>query len=117
MEEVKNVVPEENLEKEETGLVIKNFGSMARKTNTKADIFTNITDQKKIFNLDSKVDNLFISKSGEIAKASLVKKSSIGNNKTSSVNSDKEENKLLASFKVSTTTNIFLLYFSNKLYK
>ena len=31
---------------------------MHKKTNTKADIFTNITDQKKIFNLDSKVDVL-----------------------------------------------------------
>ena len=44
--------------KEETGLVIQGFGSMSKRTSTKADIFTNITDQKKIFNLDSKVDNL-----------------------------------------------------------
>ena len=44
--------------KEETGLVIQGFGSMSKRTTTKADIFTNITDQKKIFNLDSKVDNL-----------------------------------------------------------
>ena len=49
----------ENVEvKEETGLVIQGFGSMSKRTSTKADIFTNITDQKKIFNLDSKVDNL-----------------------------------------------------------
>ena len=71
-----DVVPEENLEKEETGLVIKNFGSMARKTNTKADIFTNITDQKKIFNLDSKVDNLLNDYEGSIieVKEVLVKR-------------------------------------------
>lgn len=56
--EEKEVVPMENEVKEETGLVIQGFGNMARKSTTKADIFTNITDQKKIFNLDSKVDNL-----------------------------------------------------------
>lgn len=54
-----NVVnPEVEEVKEETGLVIQGFGSMSKRTSTKADIFTNITDQKKIFNLDSKVDNL-----------------------------------------------------------
>lgn len=72
MEEVKNVVPEENEAKEELGLVIKNFGSMARKTSTKADIFTNITDQKKIFNLDSKVDNLLNDYEGSIIEVKEV---------------------------------------------
>ena len=58
MEENDVVISMENEVKEETGLVIQGFGSMSKRTSTKADIFTNITDQKKIFNLDSKVDNL-----------------------------------------------------------
>lgn len=59
MEEMlENEVVENGEVKEETGLVIQGFGSMSKRTSTKADIFTNITDQKKIFNLDSKVDNL-----------------------------------------------------------
>jgi hypothetical protein len=56
--EENEVISMENEVKEETGLVIQGFGSMSKRTSTKADIFTNITDQKKIFNLDSKVDNL-----------------------------------------------------------
>lgn len=58
MEENDVVISMDNEVKEETGLVIQGFGSMSKRTSTKADIFTNITDQKKIFNLDSKVDNL-----------------------------------------------------------
>ena len=56
--EEKEMLNEVEEVKEETGLVIQGFGSMSKRTSTKADIFTNITDQKKIFNLDSKVDNL-----------------------------------------------------------
>lgn len=56
--EEKNEVLETNEVKEERGLVIQGFGSMSKRTSTKTDIFTNITDQKKIFNLESKVDNL-----------------------------------------------------------
>ena len=56
--EENEVISMETEVKEETGLVIQGFGSMSKRTTTKADIFTNITDQKKIFNLDSKVDNL-----------------------------------------------------------
>lgn len=56
--EEKEMLNEVEEVKEETGLVIQGFGSMSKRTTTKADIFTNITDQKKIFNLDSKVDNL-----------------------------------------------------------
>lgn len=51
------IIPEENI-KEENGLVIKGFDTLQKRTSTKTDIFTNITDQKKIFNLESKVDNL-----------------------------------------------------------
>ena len=38
--------------------IIKGLGEMQKRTNTKADIFTNITDNKKIFNLENKVDVL-----------------------------------------------------------
>lgn len=75
--EENEVVPMENEVKEETGLVIQGFGNMARKSTTKADIFTNITDQKKIFNLDSKkVDNLLNDYEGSIieVKEVLVKR-------------------------------------------
>lgn len=74
--EENEVVPMENEVKEETGLVIQGFGNMARKSATKADIFTNITDQKKIFNLDSKVDNLLNDYEGSIieVKEVLVKR-------------------------------------------
>lgn len=74
--EENEVVPMENEIKEETGLVIQGFGNMARKSPTKADIFTNITDPKKIFNLDSKVDNLLNDYEGSIieVKEVLVKR-------------------------------------------
>ena len=57
MEENKEAL-ETNEVKEENGLVIKGFDTLQKRTSTKTDIFTNITDQKKIFNLESKVDNL-----------------------------------------------------------
>lgn len=59
MENEKQEIFEKDEEvKEETGMVLQDFGHMSKKSNTKADIFTNITDTKKIFNLDSRVDNL-----------------------------------------------------------
>ena len=74
--EEKEMLNEVEEVKEETGLVIQGFGSMSRKTTIKADIFTNITDQKKIFNLDSKVDNLLNDYEGSIieVKEVLVKR-------------------------------------------
>lgn len=68
-EELKN----ENLEKEEQGLsIIQDFGALKRKTETKAEILTNITDQKKIFNLDSHVDNLLNDCEGELLRVKEV---------------------------------------------
>ena len=59
--------------KEETGIAtVQDFGAMSKKSNTKADIFTNITDQKKIFNLDSKVDCLLNDCEGEVIKVKEV---------------------------------------------
>lgn len=66
---------EEILEKEveETALsTIQGFGALGKRTKTKADIFTNITDQKKIFNLDSKVDNLLNDCEGELIRVKEV---------------------------------------------
>lgn len=63
---------EENL-KEETGVtVVKDFGALVKSSQTKCDIFTNITDQKKIFNLDSKVDNLLNDCEGELIRVKEV---------------------------------------------
>ena len=59
--------------KEETGIAtVQDFSAMLKKSNTKADIFTNITDQKKIFNLDSKVDTLLNDCEGEVIRVKEV---------------------------------------------
>lgn len=44
---------------------IQDFSAMSRRSNTKSDIFTNITDQKKVFNLDTHVDELLNDCEGE----------------------------------------------------
>lgn len=71
----------EKLEKEmevteevtETGIAkVQGFGALGRRSETKSDIFTNITDQKKIFNLDSKVDNLLNDCEGELIRVKEV---------------------------------------------
>lgn len=64
-EELKNEVLE-NAGKEETGIAtIQDFRGLSKSTTTKAKIYTNITDQKKIFNLDSHVDCLLNDCEGE----------------------------------------------------
>lgn len=71
MENEENViVPDENVQ--ETGLVIKGFDTLKRRTETKRDIFTNITDEKKIFNLESKVTNLLNDFEGSIIEVKEV---------------------------------------------
>ena len=71
-EELKNEVLE-NEGKEETALAtVQDFGALSKSTNTKAEIFTNITDQKKIFNLDSHVDNLLNDCEGELIRVKEV---------------------------------------------
>jgi len=65
----------EEIEKEvqETAIsTIQDFKALGRRTNTKAEVFTNITDQKKIFNLDSKVDNLLNDCEGELLRVKEV---------------------------------------------
>lgn len=50
-EEVKEMTVQENYS-------ISDFGGIGRNTHTKTEVFTNIKDSKKIFNLENKVDEL-----------------------------------------------------------
>lgn len=69
----KEVKENENVEVEETSLsTIQGFGALEKRTETKCNIYTNITDQKKIFNLDSKVDNLLNDCEGELIRVKEV---------------------------------------------
>ena len=69
----KEVEENENVEVEETSLsTIQGFGALGKRTETKCNIYTNITDQKKIFNLDSKVDNLLNDCEGELIRVKEV---------------------------------------------
>ena len=69
----KEVEENENVEVEETGLsTIQGFGALGKRTETKCNIYTNITDQKKIFNLDSHVDNLLNDCEGELIRVKEV---------------------------------------------
>ena len=71
-EKLKNEVLE-NERKEVSALAtVQDFGALSKSTNTKAEIFTNITDQKKIFNLDSHVDNLLNDCEGELIRVKEV---------------------------------------------
>ena len=71
-EELKNEVLE-NEGKEVSALAtVQDFGALSKSTNTKAEMFTNITDQKKIFNLDSHVDNLLNDCEGELIRVKEV---------------------------------------------
>lgn len=51
-------IKEEVKQEEESLSIIQGFDGLARNTSTKQQIFTNITDQKKLFNLENHVDNL-----------------------------------------------------------
>lgn len=58
MEENNEVIENNNEETKEALSIVQGFGQMTKKTDTKCEIFTNITDNKKIFNLENHVDNL-----------------------------------------------------------
>lgn len=70
--ELNEVELQENVSEETAISTIQGFGALSKKTETKADIFTNIKDQKKIFNLDSKVDNLLNDCEGELLRVKEV---------------------------------------------
>lgn len=57
---------------ENQDLMVKNFSEMAQKTNVKRDIFTNITDQKKIFNLENTCDYKINDCKGELIRVKEV---------------------------------------------
>ena len=72
MEENKNLENEEvviNENKEETALsIVQDFSALSKRTDTKSQIFTNITDKKKMFNLDNHVDFLLNDCEGELIR-------------------------------------------------
>lgn len=71
--ENEKILPDEELSTEETALsVVQDLSGLSKRTNTKAQIFTNITDKKKMFNLDSHVDNLLNDCEGELIRVKEV---------------------------------------------
>lgn len=63
----------EEMKKEETGLTtVQDFSALGKASATKSECFTNITDQKKIFNLESHVDNLLNDCEGETLRVKEV---------------------------------------------
>lgn len=75
-ENLTNLLPdeaEETNEREETSLTtIQDISAMSKRTNTKMNAYTNITDQKKIFNLDSHIDTLLNDCEGELIRVKEV---------------------------------------------
>ena len=66
MEDKKEVLENET---EEMGVtLISGFNNLRKNTKTKGQIFTNITDKKKIFNLENKVDYLLNDCEGELLR-------------------------------------------------
>ena len=48
----------EEVETKESLTVVQDFSALNKTSTTKTEVFTNITDKKKIFNLESRVDYL-----------------------------------------------------------
>lgn len=71
--EIEEVLQDEELSTEETAVtVVQDLTGLSKRTNTKSQIFTNITDKKKMFNLDSHVDNLLNDCEGELIRVKEV---------------------------------------------
>lgn len=72
--ENEEIVQDEELnEVEETAVtVVQDLSGLSKRTNTKSQIFTNITDKKKMFNLDSHVDNLLNDCEGKLIRVKEV---------------------------------------------
>lgn len=59
----------EEIKKEELGMTtVKGFGELQSNSNTEQSTFSNITDKKKLFNVQNKVDNLLNDCEGEIIR-------------------------------------------------
>lgn len=67
MEENKEMVVQE-----QDNYQIMDFRGLGRNTETKTEVFTNITDEKVIFNLENKVDNLLNDCEGELIRVKEV---------------------------------------------
>lgn len=75
LKEADEIKEEENVTSEtETNevAVIQGFNALGKRTNIKSEIFTNITDKKKMFNLDSHVDFLLNDCEGELIRVKEV---------------------------------------------
>lgn len=91
--EVKEMVVSEN-----NNYMISDFGGLSRNSNTKTEVFTNIKDSKKIFNLENNVDTLLNDCIGETirVKEVLIKryekplKEPVINEETGEIIKDKE---------------------------
>lgn len=71
--ENEEIMKDEELSTEETAVtVVQDLSGLSKRTNTKSQIFTNITDKKKMFNLDSHVDNLLNDCEGELIRVKEV---------------------------------------------
>lgn len=71
--EIEEVLQDEELSTEETAVtVVQDLTGLSKRTKTKSQIFTNITDKKKMFNLDSHVDNLLNDCEGELIRVKEV---------------------------------------------
>lgn len=64
---------EEQKKNEEIGVAkIQDFTALGRRTDTKSQIYTNITDKKKMFNLENHVDSLLNDCEGELIRVKEV---------------------------------------------
>lgn len=59
---------EKEVKKEETGLMIKDFGELENSTRSKTNVFTTITDPKVIFNLENTTDYKINDCKGEVIR-------------------------------------------------
>lgn len=76
MKENEKVMENEEVKEEMAVTTVQDLSGLTKSTNTKAQVFTNITDNKKIFNLENKVDELLNDCEGELirVKEVLIKK-------------------------------------------
>lgn len=65
-------VTEEAMQNENAMSIVQDFNSMMKQSNTKKQCFTNITDDKKIFNLDTHVDHKLNECKGEMIRVKEV---------------------------------------------
>lgn len=94
-EEVKNV---EMIVSNEDNYQVVGFGGIGRNTSTKTEVITNITDEKKLFNLGNRVDTMLNDCEGETirVKEVLIKRyekpleNPVINEETGEIEKDKE---------------------------